>query len=140
MADHDAGSPAPVLGTPADYPARPPDKRRTWQTVLLILFAAVLVAAMGGWGYVMMTARPDTRATVFSFDPAADQVMVTFEAHRPEGRGMVCRLRALDARQAEVGARDVRVPAGEGDVRLTERLVTSARATTVSVQGCYLVH
>ena len=54
-------------------------------------------------------------------------------------REAVCRLRAVDTSHVEVGARDVRLPRGQADLQFTERLRTSATATSGDVQYCYLV-
>ena len=58
---------------------------------------------------------------------------------KPSDRAALCRLRATDVNHVEVGSKEVSIPAGEGYVRLTEQLETSAQATSGHVQYCYLV-
>ncbi|GII86022.1 hypothetical protein Ssi03_40120 [Sphaerisporangium siamense] len=136
------GADAPVLGTPDAFPERTGRAGRTGRSVGLVIIAVVVALAMGGWGYVMMSAKgdPEVQNEVIAFEvqgPGA--VTITFQAHKAADRAAVCRLRATDTDHAEVGARDVSLPAGQADVRLTERVVTSARATSGHVQYCYLV-
>ncbi|WP_248961635.1 DUF4307 domain-containing protein [Sphaerisporangium perillae] len=132
----------PILGTPDSFPERPTTSGRTGRSIAFVVIGIFIAFAMGGWGYVMMAARgnPDVLTEVISFevvDPSL--VTVTFQAHKPADQAAVCRLRATDVEHVEVGTRDVTLPRGESDVRLTERLHTSARATSGHVQYCYLV-
>lgn len=129
----------PILGRPGDFPERPAGRGRFVVYALIGVFVALAAA---GWGYVMLTSRgnPDVPYQLVAFDVNhADHVTVTFRASKPAERAAVCRLRALDVNHAEVGLRDVTLPAGKADVTLTERIDISARATTGHVQYCYLV-
>ncbi|MET8141856.1 DUF4307 domain-containing protein [Sphaerisporangium sp. NPDC005288] len=142
MTDRPVGSHVdqPILGTPDSFPERRPTSGRAGRTIAFVIIGIFIAIAMGGWGYVMMTARgnPDVLTIAFTVD-GPNSVTITFQAHKPADRTSVCRLRATDVDHVEVGARDVTIPPGEEDVRLTERVDTSSRATSGSVQYCYLV-
>ncbi|WP_214416499.1 DUF4307 domain-containing protein [Sphaerisporangium fuscum] len=136
------GSGRPVLGTPDSFPERPGRFGRTGRSIALIIIGIFIAIAMGGWGYVMMSMRgnPDVPTDVIAFDVSGPtSVTITFQAHKPADREAVCRLRAVDTEHVEVGTRDVTLPKGRSDVQLTERLQTSAQATSGHVQYCYLV-
>ncbi|GAA3837974.1 hypothetical protein GCM10022226_70180 [Sphaerisporangium flaviroseum] len=144
MADSAAGSTAgaPVLGTPESFPERPGRLGRSGRAIALVIIGIFIAIAMGGWGYVMMTAKgnPDVLTEVIAFEVGGtNSITITFQTHKPADREAVCRLRATDTDHVEVGTRDVVLPRGQADSRLTERLQTSARATSGHVQYCYLV-
>ncbi|GHE29757.1 hypothetical protein GCM10017673_35610 [Streptosporangium violaceochromogenes] len=129
----------PVLGTPGDFPDRP---ERRGRFVVHIVIAILCAVCAGGWGYVMWASNgnPQVIDQVIAFDAGrGDSVRITFEVVKPSGRAAVCRLRAMDVDHGEVGGREITIPAGEGYVRLTERLETSAQATSGDVHYCYLV-
>ncbi|MBO3752289.1 DUF4307 domain-containing protein [Streptosporangiaceae bacterium NEAU-GS5] len=130
---------APILGTPADFPDRPPGRGRFVAYAVIGLIVAVMA---GGWGYVLLAAHgnPEVAADVVTFDASApDSATITFVVHKPADRAASCRVRAMDVSHGEVGALDVPIPRGETDVSLTERLRTNGQATTVHVQYCDLV-
>ncbi|WP_424536282.1 DUF4307 domain-containing protein [Sphaerisporangium viridialbum] len=144
MADSGVGSGAagPVLGTPDSFPDRPGRFGRGGRSIAFLIIGIFIAIAMGGWGYVMMSARgnPDVMTEVIAFQVGGpSSITITFQAHKAADRAAVCRLRATDTDHVEVGTRDVTLPAGQADVQLTERLETSARATSGHVQYCYLV-
>ncbi|MGJ6961091.1 DUF4307 domain-containing protein [Streptosporangium sp. G11] len=129
----------PVLGTPGDFPDRPEVRGRFVVHVVIAILCAVCA---GGWGYVMWAAKGNTEVIdqVIAFDATrGDSLQITFEVVKPSDRAALCRLRATDVHHVEVGSKEVNIPAGEGYVRLTERLETSAPATSGHVQYCYLV-
>ncbi|GIH77280.1 DUF4307 domain-containing protein [Planobispora longispora] len=129
----------PVLGTPGDFPDRPQRRGRFVVHGVIAILCAVLA---GGWGYIMWAAKGDTEviSQVVAFDlDRADHVRITFEVVKPDDRAARCRLHAMDVNHIEVGGREVDIPAGEGYVRLTERIETSAQATSSDVEYCYLV-
>ncbi|GIH91537.1 DUF4307 domain-containing protein [Planobispora siamensis] len=129
----------PVLGTPGDFPDRPQRRGRFVVHGVIAILCAVLA---GGWGYVMWAAKGDTEVIdqVIAFDAnRPDSVEILFEIVKPSDRVARCRLRAMDVDHREVGSRLVDIPAGEGYVRLTERLETSAQATSGDVEYCHLV-
>jgi hypothetical protein len=132
----------PGLGPVPDHWERPGRFGRSARFVVLVAIGLVVAVAMAGWGYVMMSARgnPEALSQVITFQVGGpDSVTITFQVSKPEDRVAVCRLRAMDPRQAEVGARDVTIPKGASAVQLTERLRTSAPAASGHVQYCYLV-
>ncbi|MER6946345.1 DUF4307 domain-containing protein [Nonomuraea sp. NPDC000554] len=130
----------PVLGTPDDFPDRP---RRGGRLVVHVVIGVLVAIVAGGWGYVMwsMTGSSTGAASqVVSFDvKRPDQAEITFEVSKPSDKAAVCRIRATDVNHAEVGSREVRIPAGAGTKQLKERLDTSAAATSVHIQYCTLV-
>ncbi|MEU4722583.1 DUF4307 domain-containing protein [Nonomuraea dietziae] len=129
----------PVLGTPDDFSDRP---ERQGRFVVHVVIAILVAIVAGGWGYVMWTATGQATVPqqVVAFDASRpDSAGITFEISRPAGKGVVCRLRATDANHVEVGSKEVKIPAGEGYIRLRERLDTSAQASSVHIQACYLV-
>jgi hypothetical protein len=131
---------SPVLGAP---PAERPSRLgRGGRFVVYLLIGAFVAVAAAGWGYVMLAARgnPEAAAQVISFDAGNPAfVTVTFEVYKPADRAAACRMRATDAHHVEVGSREVGIPAGKADVTRTERLETSAQATSGYIQYCYLV-
>ncbi|WP_214103712.1 DUF4307 domain-containing protein [Acrocarpospora catenulata] len=132
--------PGPVLGTPADFPERPPAGRMRFVAYAVIGLLTAIMA--GGWGYVVLTARgnPEVRADVLTFDAgAADSAAITFVVHKPADREARCLVRAIDTHHVEVGTREITVPAGQAEVSFAERVRTSAQATAVHVQYCNLV-
>ncbi|GLW07349.1 hypothetical protein Misp01_24790 [Microtetraspora sp. NBRC 13810] len=146
MATSEAGkgqSFTPVLGTPDDLPEVPDRPQRQGRLVVHIVIGVLVAIAAGGWGYVMYAATGDSggvSSQVISFDASrADSAEITYEIHKPSDQGALCRLRALDTDHAEVGSREVTIPAGEAYVVRTERVSTTAKATAVHVQYCYLV-
>ncbi|MFI6508622.1 DUF4307 domain-containing protein [Streptosporangium sp. NPDC050855] len=129
----------PVLGSPGDFPDRP---ERRGRLVVHVVIAILCAVCAGGWGYVMWASKGNTEVfeQVVTFDVSrGDSVRITFEAYKPADRSARCRLRAMDVDHVEVGNKEVGIPPGEEHVRLTERLETSAQATSVDVQYCYLV-
>ncbi|GAA2861450.1 hypothetical protein GCM10010517_20110 [Streptosporangium fragile] len=142
MATSEAGKgryDGPVLGTPGDFPDRP---ERRGRLVVHVVIAILCAVCAGGWGYVMWASKGDTEVIdqVIAFDVSrGDSVQITFEVFKPADRAALCRLRATDVDHVEVGSREVEIPAGEGHARLTERLETSAQATSAHVHYCHLV-
>ncbi|MEU8245309.1 DUF4307 domain-containing protein [Nonomuraea sp. NPDC048916] len=130
----------PVLGTPDDFPDRP---KRGGRLVVHVVIGVLVAIIAGGWGYVMwsMTGSSTGAASqVVSFTvEGPNQAEITFDVDKPADRAAVCRIRALDVNHAEVGSKEVKIPAGEGSKRLKERLGTSVQATSVHIQYCNLV-
>ncbi len=145
MATSDAGNGwphRPVLGTPDDLPDRPDTPERRGRFVVHLVIGALVAIAAGGWGYVMWAAKGDTQVIdqVITFDASRpEQVEITFEIHKAAEEAAICRLRATDAEHIEVGTKEVQIPAGDAHVVRTERLDTSAQATSVHVHYCHLV-
>lgn len=136
------GAAGPILGTPGSFPERPGRFGRGGQSLVFLVIAIFIAIAMGGWGYVMMSAKgnPDVLSEVIAFEVSSpSSITITFQGDKPADRAAVCRLRAVDTGHVEVGTRDITLPAGQSGFRLTERLATSARATSGHVQYCYLV-
>ncbi|MCG5216821.1 DUF4307 domain-containing protein [Streptosporangium sp. KLBMP 9127] len=130
---------SPVLGTPDDFPDRP--QRRGRFVVHLVIGVLVAIVA-GGWGYVMWASKGETEVIdqVIAFKAGSgSSAEITYEIHKPSGRAALCRLRATDTNHIEVGTREVNIPAGEAYVVRTDRLDTTAQATSVHVHYCYLV-
>ncbi|MDX3104001.1 DUF4307 domain-containing protein [Nonomuraea angiospora] len=130
----------PVLGTPDDFPDRP---RRGGRLVVHVVIGVLVAIIAGGWGYVMwsMTAGgSEAPSQVVTFNVvSANRAEITFEVYKPDDRVAVCRIRALDVYHAEVGSKEVRIPAGGGSKQIKEGLDTSGQATSVHIQYCNLV-
>ncbi|MER7502022.1 DUF4307 domain-containing protein [Nonomuraea pusilla] len=139
MVTRDVGN-GPVLGTPDDFPDRP---KQGGRLVVHIVIGVLVAIIAGGWGWVMwsMTSgSAEAPAQVVSFEAdRPDRAEITFEVYRPEGRAVVCRIRALDVQHAEVGSKEVRIPPETGTKQITESLDTSGQATSVHIQYCNLV-
>ncbi|MBF8192339.1 DUF4307 domain-containing protein [Nonomuraea sp. K274] len=130
----------PVLGTPDDFPDRP---RRGGRLVVHVVIGVLVAIIAGGWGYVMwsMTAggsEAPSQVVTFTIE-SPQRAEITFEVYKPDDRVAVCRIRALDVSHAEVGSKEVRIPAGGGSKQLKESLDTSGEATSVHIQYCNLV-
>lgn len=130
----------PVLGTPDDFPDRP---ERRGRFVVHVVIGVLVAIIAGGWGYVMWSMTGATSGAVpqvVSFEvDRPDEAGITFEVSKPDDRAAICRIRADDVNHAEVGSREVRIPAGAGSKQLNERLDTSAQAASVHIQYCNLV-
>ncbi|MEV0350786.1 DUF4307 domain-containing protein [Nonomuraea sp. NPDC050680] len=139
MATEDVES-RPVLGTPDDFPDRP---ERRGRVVVHVVIGVLVAIIAGGWGYVMWSMTGGNTGAipqVVSFQAnRPNEAEITFEVSKPADRVAVCRIRATDVNHAEVGSREVRIPAGGGSKQLKERLDTSAQATSVHIQYCNLV-
>ncbi|MEV0591645.1 DUF4307 domain-containing protein [Nonomuraea cavernae] len=130
----------PVLGTPDDYPDRP---KRGGRLVVHVVIGVLVAIIAGGWGYVMWSMTGSStgagsQVVTFTVE-GPNQAEITFDVSKPTERAAVCRIRALDVNHAEVGSKEVKIPAGEGTERLKERVSTSVRATSVHIQYCNLV-
>ncbi|NUR83000.1 MAG: DUF4307 domain-containing protein [Nonomuraea sp.] len=139
MATRDVGN-GPVLGTPDDFPDRP---KRGGRLVVHLVIGVLVAIVAGGWGYVMwsmtgVTGGVTNQVITFDVSRPAD-AEITFEVSKPDDREVACRIQAMDVNHAEVGSKEVRIPAGEGTKQLKERLDTSAQATSVHIQYCNLV-
>ena len=130
----------PVLGTPDDFPDRP---KRGGRLVVHVVIGVLVAIVAGGWGYVMwsMTAGgSEAPSQVVTFKVTGpSRAEITFEVYKADDRVAVCRIRALDVDHADVGSKEVRIPAGAGSKQLKESLDTSGQATSVHIQYCNLV-
>ncbi len=128
-----------VLGTPDDFPDRP---ERGGRLVVHVVIGVLVAIIAGGWGYVMWSMTGSNTGAMARWcrsTSTGPEAEITFTVSKPADRAAVCRIRATDVDHAEVGSREVRIPAGEGSKQLKERLDTSAQATSVHVQYCNLV-
>ncbi|MDF5754754.1 DUF4307 domain-containing protein [Spongiactinospora sp. TRM90649] len=133
---------APVLGTPDDLPERADGPARPGRFIVHLVIAVLVAIAAGGWGYVMWASKGDTEVIdqVITFNAdRPDSVSITYEIYKPSDQAALCRLRATDVNHIEVGTKEVTIPAGESYVQRSDQLGTSAQATSVHVQYCYLV-
>jgi Domain of unknown function (DUF4307) len=132
---HEAG---PILGTPDDFPERPPGRVGL---VAYVVIGLIVALAAGGWGYVMLAAHgnPQVSVELVSFDTTPGSAQVTFIVHKSADRAATCLIRAVDDQHLEVGSREIDVPRGGSDVSFTEQVRTSTQATTVQVDDCDLV-
>jgi Domain of unknown function (DUF4307) len=96
--------------------------------LLLVGFAAWAAVHQGhqiSWQEVAYQVPDDANATL------------TFQLTRPADSAVVCTVRALNSRHADVGLQDVRIPAGsDATVQVSARVRTAERASAVAVKAC----
>jgi hypothetical protein len=124
---------------------RPPEGRygrsadaradRTLKTVGLML-GAVLLAVVGWFGFSYVSGT-EVSGELIKFKTVSDE---SVEAHLEirkdaDARG-VCTLRALDADNAEVGRKDVRVEGRESRIDTVVTMRTTRRAAAVDLVNC----
>lgn len=104
-----------------------------------VVIAMIAALATFGWAYVMWSMRgtPGINAQMVTYRVLdASTMEVRFSVHKGADQRVHCAVRALDARFAEVGRREVDLPVGVGHVERTERITTSARPTIAKIDGC----
>ncbi|RJL33330.1 DUF4307 domain-containing protein [Bailinhaonella thermotolerans] len=127
--------------TGTDARAVRPPASRSRRAVVYTVLAVFAAACAFGWGYVMWTSTGKTEVydQLIAFDLGpGNQVTVVFEVTKPADRAAACRLRAQDTTHAEVGTREVEIPAGKSTYRMTERVLTTVPPATGHVDHCYL--
>mgnify|MGYP005805147003 CR=1 FL=1 len=105
-------------------------------------FAALLV--LGGILFLALGGMPTSSTSIefrdigHSIDDDT-RVQLTFEVTSPPDTELVCELQALNPTYAVVGSKFVELPASADRTRvLSEELRTHNRATTVTVQHCWI--
>jgi hypothetical protein len=102
----------------------------------------VLIALVLGWvlWVGLYTANPAIRATVVAYKVTSDHaVTVQFDVTKDRERAGTCVIRARDRSGAEVGRREVTIPAGTRKTSLTEELATSGRPVSGEIRDCRLL-
>lgn len=105
-----------------------------------VVIAVVCAVAALGWAYVMgtMGGSPGITAQTVSYRVLDDStVEIGYSVRKSKDRPVRCELRALDERFREIGRREVDLPRGTDQVRRTDRIATSARATAAEVHDCH---
>lgn len=105
--------------------------------VLILLVVALLVA--GAFTVKRLTSTPDITGTAIAVTVVDEQrIDIVVDVMRDEpGTPVYCIVRALDPTKAEVGRREVYVPASEqGTVGFDAAIATTGRASSADVYGC----
>lgn len=103
--------------------------------MLAIIGVALGLAALGILGWALTGDRVQSRLLAWEIIQA-DRVDVTFEVRPPDGRDVVCVVRAQDSTRTDVGYASVLV-SGDSDYQLvTYPLRTLIPAYTVELLGC----
>ena len=105
--------------------------------VLILLVGALLVA--GAVTVYRLASTPDITGTAIGVTVVDDQrTDIVVDVMRDEpGTPVYCIVRALGPAKAEVGRREVYVPASEqGTVGFDAAIATTGRASTADVYGC----
>lgn len=114
--------------------AGPTRETATWW-VVGVLGVAIMLAGVIWYG--VKTQVGAVIPQVIEYHVVDDtQVEVSYQVNRPDERGLLCVIAALDDRHGRVGAAEDRVPAGAGWVRRTVQVRTTQRAVTGVVDSC----
>ncbi|MGC4804327.1 DUF4307 domain-containing protein [Micromonospora sp. DT233] len=135
---HATIAPAAPVFPPGRYGRRRETGRRP---ALVALLAVALVAVLGVAAYSQYDkyGDPDYDAKVISYTEITDnQVVIDFRVTVPVGESATCLLRARSYDGAEVAREEVTLPAraGESQLGLRHRLVTTARPHASEVVRC----
>jgi hypothetical protein len=119
------------------YGGRRSGPSRVGVAAIVAVVAGLALLAWVGWGIMRVPVRTQDTGFEIVDESAID---VSFVVVRDPGSTVACRVRALGASFAEVGAADVTVgPSGTRAVEVTTRVATSSPATTGVVQSCEVV-
>jgi Domain of unknown function (DUF4307) len=109
----------------------------------IAMFVAVGALAVAGLAWVLWAAfsyaYPPIRATLVSYTVTDTTVTVKFQIVKNAEYPATCTVRARNREGAEVGSRDVTIPAGVRTDTLTEELTTTGKPVTGEVRDCRLV-
>lgn len=108
---------------------------------LRIAFVVFLVLLVSGTVWIGLDqANRDVTASIPSYRVTSERtVEVQVEVRKDKGKEAVCVLRSRGEDGAEVGRKEVRVPAGVTNTTLTEVLETTDRPNTAELDGCRVV-
>jgi uncharacterized protein (DUF58 family) len=107
-----------------------------------IAFVVFLVLLVSGTVWIGLdNANRDVRASIPSFKVTSDRsVEVQVEVVKDKTKEAVCVLRSRSEDGAEVGRKEVRIPAADSrTTTVTEVLQTTARPNTAELDGCKIV-
>lgn len=107
--------------------------------IAFVVFLAVLVSGTVWFG--LDHANRDVTASIPSFEVTSDQsVEARIEVRKDKDDVAVCVLRSRGADGAEVGRKEVRIPAADTKtVTVVEVLRTTARPNTAELDGCRIL-
>ena len=139
-AEADAAAAAAAAATDLDarYGRTAPDAARS-RRLRLAAVAAIVVATVGaGWaGWSMVAGEPWTTKPVGFSVRSPEVTEVTFHVTKRADLTLRCRVVALAENYAQVGFREVVIPASSGEREsFTVEVRTSELATTGMVEGC----
>jgi len=110
-------------------------RRRTVTIVALSVVAAAAIAVLVWFG-LAQSSGVDVETYGYSVKDA-QTVSVTFSVTTKPGTPVVCTLEALNEAHAQVGSKDVQIPAADEQVmRYTVKVATAERAVTGIVDSC----
>lgn len=104
-----------------------------------IMIALIAGTAAVGWAFVMgtMTGSPGITAQTIAYRMVDGSALeITYSVDKPRDQQVRCRVRAINAHYAEIGAREVTVPAGVKRVQRTERLPVTDRVAAAGIRDC----
>jgi hypothetical protein len=126
--------------SPLKRPAGRYDERQPLPRPVLVFLSAVGALTLIGLSYLAYDHYSSNRTTfgVLGFTVLDDhRVELTFEVNKPLSATVLCSLVAFDRDHRSVGKTDVTVgPADHDPAQVTQRFVTTARATSVDVTSC----
>ncbi len=110
-------------------------RRRTVTIVALSVVAAAAVAVLVWFGLAQSTG---VKVETYGYSVKdAQSVSVTFSVTTDPGTPVVCTLEALNDAHAQVGSKDVTIPAADQQVmRYTATVATAERAVTGVADSC----
>jgi hypothetical protein len=113
------------------------DKRFAWIGVTVVVLAALAFFVFGGFNLD----ASDTDATDLKHRIVSDtEATVTFELNSRPNRPVACAVEALSNSHGPVGYKVIDVkPSPERTRTITETLVTTQRAATISAKKCWIV-
>lgn len=111
------------------------DRRIAWIAVIIALAVGAWVLFFGNWKEGTELEFRDLNYSVID----NRSVQIDFEISAPPGSQVVCALEALSTSFSQLGWKIIEVPVSDKRTqRLSETLVTTARATTGHAQLCWI--
>ncbi|MGC5166932.1 DUF4307 domain-containing protein [Luteimicrobium sp. DT211] len=122
---------------PGRYGSAPtgPGRRRT---VLIVVLSVVVAAAIGVLVWFGLAQGTSVSVETYGYSVKdAQSVEVTFSVTAKSGTPVVCTIEALNDAHAQVGSKDVQIPAADEQVtQYTTTVATSERAVTGVADSC----
>jgi len=115
-----------------------PTRRGPRRAVVVTLLAVVVAAAVGGLVLLGLAQGSGPSVETYGYSVKdAQRVEVTFSVTVKTGTPVVCTIEALNDAHAQVGSKDVQIPAASEQVmRYTATVATAERAVTGVADSC----